>query len=292
MEIIGHQKIRNFLDRSMEKKSIANAYLFSGSEHLGKFTLALEFAKKIVGGAEQKVNPDIIVISPEIEEKKGVVKKKDIKVEKIRELEHQLGLSSYFSKHRVAIIDDADRLTISSQNALLKTLEEPSEGCILILVCHNQEKILPTIKSRCSIKKFGLVSEEEISEFLDEKEKQKDILFWSFGRPGIAVSLQQEEGELEKKKEIRKEFEEILDANLSDKFALAENLAKDSENLLDRFGLWTMLLRKRMLSEETLLQITSQKALRLIEEIEKSTKLIRETNSNLRVILESLFLKF
>lgn len=292
MNIIGHQKIVNFLERSIKKGSISNAYLFSGPEHLGKFRVALDFAQKIVGAARQKINPDIIIVSPEIEEKKGIIKKKDIRVEKIRELEHELGLSSYFGKYKVAIIDDADRLTVSSQNALLKTLEEPEPNCVLILVCHNQGKILPTIKSRCLVKKFSLVKEVEIAKIISGKENRKDIIFWSLGRPGLASKLRQEEKELDGRKEIKEEFEKMLDSGLGDKFALAENLAKNPDNLISRLNLWTVLLRRKILSGKTFPRMTSEKNLSLIEEIEKSADLVRETNSNPRVVLENLFLKF
>jgi len=156
MSIIGHQKIIKYLDKSIKKNDISHAYIFSGPAHLGKFSLALEFAKKITGGMDdKKINPDIIIISPEIEEKDGKIKKKDIKIEKIRELERELSLSAYFGKHKVVIIDEADRLSRASQNALLKTLEEPPQKAVIILVVENINKIIATVKSRCVIKKFN-----------------------------------------------------------------------------------------------------------------------------------------
>ena len=79
MSIIGHQKIIKFLEKSIERKATSTAYLFFGSEHLGKFTVALDFAEKITGGKARQINPDIIIVRPRVEEKKGVTKKKDIK---------------------------------------------------------------------------------------------------------------------------------------------------------------------------------------------------------------------
>lgn len=291
MDIIGHQKIIKYLDKSIEKDALAQAYLFSGPEHLGKFSVALEFARKITGGENQKINPDIIIIAPEIEEKKGIKKEKDIKVEKIREIEKELGLSAYFGKYKVVIIDSANRLTISAQNALLKTLEEPQKKCIIMLISHNQEKILPTIKSRCLIKKFSLVNELEIKAIISDKKNQDKILFWSLNCPGLAMILQEEKGELEKRIESRKDLELILENNLSERFKFCENLSKDTDELVRELNFWSVMLRRNML-EKKFLSLNSEKSLIIIEEIEKSLDLIRETNSNARIVLENLVLKF
>jgi len=179
MRIIGHQKIINYLDRSIEKDKISQAYLFCGPAHLGKFSLALEFAKKVTGELDKKINPDIIIISPETGEKDGKIKKKDIKIEKIRELQQALSLSAYFGKYKVAIIDEAEKLTNASQNALLKTLEEPPQKTVIILITENVDKIIPTVKSRCVIKKFGLAKKKEIVDSLvaeTNKKKYNEII--------------------------------------------------------------------------------------------------------------------
>lgn len=261
MGINSQQKIKNFLDKSIEKNVIFGAYLFSGPEGVGKFDLALEFAEKITNSQAggQKINPDIIIIAPEEEEKKGVVKKKDIKVEKIRELEHQLSLSSHGGQYKVAIINEADRLTVSAQNALLKTLEEPREKAVIILIAHNQEKILVTLRSRCVIKKFNPF------------EKEADA----------ALTV---------------EFRKILKMSLTEKFVLAENLSKNVPEILTLLDSWTVILRENIFKKEKNIQldlgINSAQALEAIEEIGKTTLSLKETNANARCLLESLFLKF
>lgn len=288
--IIGHQKIINFLDKSIEKDVIAHAYIFSGPEHLGKFSLALEFAKKITGGMDNKVNPDIIIISPEIEEKKGVIKKKDIKIEKIRELEHELSLTAYFGKHKVVIIDEAEKLNRASQNALLKTLEEPPQNAVVILVTENLNKIIATIKSRCVIKKFSLVKDSEISEIIG-KDNSEDIKFWSLNRPGLAFNLREDKNELEKRKKAQRDLEEIVGANLSEKFSFFENLSKDISEMKEELNFWIMLLRKNILENGGLFQLDQKKSFELISHIEKSLEIINQTNSNPKLVLENLALE-
>ena len=282
MKIIGHQKNINFLNKSFEKNNPAQAYLFSGPEHVGKFTVAMELARKLTDGKNRKINPDIMVVSPE----------KDIKIGQIRDLQHWLGLSSYFGKYKVAIIDDAEKLTLSAQNALLKLLEEPREKCVLILVCHDQKKILPTVKSRCAIRPFGLVEKSQISQIVSQEKNKEEIIFWSLGRPGAAVSLKEKEGELASKKEAEKELERMFRSSLNDRFVSAEILSKNSVDLINKLDLWTVILRENVLRRNNFKGVSSEKAMDLIDRIAESLSIVKETNSNARLVLENLFLNF
>ncbi len=292
MHIIGHSKIINFLDRYIRRNSTSAAYLFFGVEHLGKFTLALDFAKKITGQQERHINPDIIIIRPESEEKKGVIKKKDIKIGQVREMQKELSLTPYFGKCKVAIIDDAERLTVAAQNALLKILEEPDSRSILILVCHNQEKILPTIKSRSVIKNFNAVSPEEIALSYSDGEMSQAAIFWSLGRPGLAIEFAAHPEKLQALEKNRAELVQIFQDNLVDKFFLAEGLAKNVSELKDKLQSWVVLLRQNMMSQGNFLGVPLEKTLAIMEGITESLKLIQETNSNPRVVVENLLLKF
>lgn len=292
MAIIGNTKTIKLLDRIVKKGKIANAYLFLGPEHVGKFTAALEFAGKLVGNLSTgsgQVNSDLIVIVPEIEEKKGVIKKLDIKVEAIRELQHKLSLTSTGGKYKAVIIDDAQRLNKMAQNALLKTLEEPNEKVVLILVSQNEKKILPTIASRCQKIKFGLVSETEMMGV----SKEKEILFWALGRPGIAISLADNSTELEFRKGASQDLAKLFSGGIGEKFSLADEMSKDMRVLIKKMNLWLVILRQSMLGEKQLgIKISPNKALRLIEEISDNLETLRDTNSNSKLILENLFLKF
>jgi len=291
MSIIGHQKIVNFLDKSLEKNQLAQAYLFVGPEHLGKFSLALEFARKINGESNQKnISSDISVLSPEIEEKDGKIKKKDIKIEKIRELEHDLSLSTSAGKYKIAIIDEAEKLNKASQNALLKTLEEPPQKTIIILITSDINKIIPTIKSRCVIKKFNLVGEGEMKGIL--KSEDVDLKFWSLKRPGLAINLQENKEELERRKKAQQDLEKMLQANLSERFSFCETLSKNVPEMTEELNFWLAILRENILGNDTFFRLNPQKALKIILGIERSLKIIRETNSNPRLIMENLMLEF
>ncbi|MDZ4385553.1 MAG: DNA polymerase III subunit [Candidatus Moranbacteria bacterium] len=292
MDIIGNAKTVKLLDRIIETGKIANAYLFLGPSRVGKSKAALEFSKKITGG-KGKINPDLIIIEPETEEKKGVTRKLDIKVETIRELQHKLGLTSNGGKYKAVIIDGAERLNKTAQNALLKTLEEPNEKVVLILVVQNEKKILPTIVSRCQKIRFGLVSDAEIEKnILFGRKDAREMAFWSIGRPGIALELADDPTMLAYQQAAARELAEIFGKNLSERFSSAEAWSKDVAGLQKRFDIWLIVLRESMLGKNAKIRISPDKALRLIEEIAETTRIIKETNSNPRLAVENLFLKF
>ncbi len=291
MNIVGHQKIINLLDRAITKNSVSHAHLFSGPESVGKFTVALDFAEKLIGNIDS-ISSDLIIIKPEIEINKGITKKLDIKVETVRELLHKLSLTSVGGKYKVVIIDDADRLNRTAQNALLKTLEEPNEKVILILVCQDEKKLLPTIISRCQKMRFGLVKDLEIEKIIpNSANNKKEMLFWSVGRPGIAVELINKPTELEWRQDTLREFDSLFSKNVSERFALAEAWSKDTSELHKKLKLWLIILRESMLGKNMGAKVSPEAALILIEAISESVKTIKETNSNARLILENLLLK-
>lgn len=291
MDFIGNRKTIKLLDRIAAEGKIAGAYLFIGPESVGKFTAALAFAKKMTAD-KGKINSDLIILGPETEEKKGVIKKLDIKIEAVRNLQHQLNLTSS-GGYKAVIIDNAEKLNKTAQNALLKTLEEPNEKVVLILVAQDEKKILPTIASRCQKVRFGLVPDAEIEKnILSGNKDAREIVFWSIGRPGTALELARDPEALARRQENLREFAGLFGKNVSERFSLAEILSKDAPELQKKFDIWLVVLRESMLGRTGEIRISPDKAVRLIEEIAESARIIKETNSNPRLVLENLFLKF
>lgn len=182
--IIGHEPIRERLRRAAKRKRTAQAYLFVGPENVGKLAVAKELAELLVGGASLS---DMAVLRPERVEEKGKVRERPIGVEKIREATRMLGLSHATGAGKILIVDDAHRLTEEAQSAFLKTLEEPFPGTTIFLVTHEEGAILPTIVSRTERVSFGLVPKNEISEHFPTVSS----VFRKLGRPGLAVSFQE-----------------------------------------------------------------------------------------------------
>lgn len=172
-KIKGNIKIRKELNQITEKNNILHSYLFLGKDGIGKKEIALEFAKKILCQTKQdecnckscicfKTNnhPDIQVINPEGE---------TIKINTIREMVQNIYEKPILSDKKIYIINDSDKMTKEAQNSLLKTLEEPPEYIVIILIVSNIDLILNTIKSRCTKIVFEKLTNQEIIEVLQEK---------------------------------------------------------------------------------------------------------------------------
>jgi DNA polymerase-3 subunit delta' len=293
MKIKGNRKIVSSLNRAIEKKSLVQSYLFCGPQALGKFLIAKEFAERVTGWQDEVVNPNLLIIEPELEENDGVFREKEIKLEAIKRLQREFSLTSFSKNYRVAIIRSAEKLNLSAQNALLKILEEPPENTMIILVVENEKKILPTLVSRCQIKRFNLLSEEELAETLDTTLlNREELIFWSFGRPGFLENFLHSKTKLEERREIVKELQSLFSMDGNEKLLLAESLSKNIPALLEKLDIWVVILRSVILNKNFFVAISPLKALGIIEKVEESKQLIANTNSNARLVVENLILGF
>ena len=161
--ILGNEKIKNSLIKSVNMGKYSHSYLFLGVPGIGKKMIAREFAKMILCEDETPYcnkcksciefdsgnNPDYEEIIPD---------GNNIKIEQIRQMQRKIIESPIISSKKVYVLDDADTLTREAQNCLLKTLEEPPEFATIILIGSNESSFLSTIKSRCTILKFDNIS--------------------------------------------------------------------------------------------------------------------------------------
>jgi DNA polymerase-3 subunit delta' len=138
-------------DRALERLSdarkagrLAHAYLLAGPPGCGKAWLAMELAGMILGfnPSETTSHADLYQVAPES-------KSRRIVTDQIRSLEHPLQMKPLLGIHKVAIFHDADRMLPQEANAFLKTLEEPPEGCHILLTTTLRDAVLTTILSRC-----------------------------------------------------------------------------------------------------------------------------------------------
>ena len=155
--IIGHEEIIRHLQNAMKTGKVSHSYIFTGRPGSGKKLLATTYAMTLqceAGGTEPcqkcdsckkalgKNHPDIIMVN---HEKPGT-----ISIDEIREqVIHDVAIKPYSSPHKIYIIPDAEMMTVQAQNALLKTIEEPPEYAVIMLLTSNVDALLPTIQSRC-----------------------------------------------------------------------------------------------------------------------------------------------
>ena len=297
MDFIGNKKAVEILSKSISNAAFNHAYLFSGPERVGKFILAKKFALAAISGESLDLDVDsfnkdamldLVVVEPEIKEKNSISKQRDIPIELIRDSKQSLSLYPYHGKYKILIINDAHRMTNASQNAMLKVLEEPNQTTIIILVTHEIDRILPTILSRLQVVNFGLVTDDEMRDgFAENFSFQNDCIKLSIGRPGLAKFLNENIEEKNFRIDALSEFEKIKKGTLNEKFKLAEQLSKDSMKTLDKLNIWIWELRKFITSVDA---IESSRALIGIEKIQKSMNILKRSNANSRLILETLFM--
>src|SRR5262245_16249612 len=146
--ILGHKAALERLGALSHGERLAHAYVFAGPPGVGKRMVAEEFAR----GLDAELMPV-----------ERAEEKRDIAVEQVRELLRRLSFKSTGGRLRAVLVDDADRLNEEGQNALLKTLEEPPDRCLFILVTSSPALLLPTIVSRCHTVLFHPLSDREMA---------------------------------------------------------------------------------------------------------------------------------
>jgi DNA polymerase-3 subunit delta' len=140
----------------------------------------------------------------------------NISVDQAREIRRNAALRPKLGLRRVYLIPNAEAFNEESANALLKTLEEPSDFVTLLLCAPGPSQVLPTIRSRCQIVRFGLAAPEELAEALQaagtEPEAARALARASGGRPGLALTWAQEPSALRQRARVLELFAGALSA--------------------------------------------------------------------------------
>lgn len=310
--IIGHQKILEFLRRSIQTGQLAHAYLFIGPTSLGKKTVAREFIKMLgCQEIEKDIHPDILIVGPEAIEKKGIKKEMEISLEQVRQIQHQLSLCPYQAPYKIALIDQAERMTREAANALLKTLEEPTGKTILILISAQPQLLLPTIISRCQIIKFLPVPLAEIEKSLSSHyplaaTRYKKIIRLSAGRPGLVIRYLNSPLLLQEQKQIINQLEYLIRANLNQRYQYAEEMAQDIAQAGQILNTWLLYFRDLLLLNVSCPEMSLGVILNglpknypyslsqiknIIQNIQKANLLLGNSSLNARLVLENLMLE-
>ena len=175
-DVVGHKDIINYIRNAVREDKVSHAYILNGERGAGKKMLANLFAATLLcekGGpdpcnechscrqAESGNHPDIIKVTHE--------KPNSISVDDIREqVNNTIMIKPYQGPYKVYIIPQADMMTPQAQNALLKTIEEPPEYAVIMLLTENADTLLPTINSRCVMLKLRNIKDTLIKKYLME----------------------------------------------------------------------------------------------------------------------------
>jgi len=179
---------------------------------------------------------------------------KAVGIEDVRKIQKATLLKPFKGKTKAVVIDTYEDITLEAQNALLKILEEPPANTIILLTTAKKELILPTIISRCKV-----------------------------------ISLQEKEIKLTENNlaELNDTLNIIINGKAGDKLKVAQDLAKDKENLISWFEKMTIFVKNKLIEDSN-----NRQYLNFLKELQKTYKTVRSTNTSQRVALENLFLSF
>jgi DNA polymerase-3 subunit delta' len=264
-EIRGNTPLVEQLRRSAASGRSSHAYLFLGGAGAGKRLIANTFAKALQCEGEKRPcdsckschafnhgnHPDVIYFQPL---KNG----KTYTIEDVREqLLETVDLKPFQYEKKIYIIEKADTLNIQSQNALLKTLEEPPAHAVFLLLAERAEAFLPTILSRVVVMKIRPLSAETIADYLMQAghlaEESHILSAYAQGRIGQALELVEDEGFREMRQDILGKLEALPSMSEGEAYLLAKDLEgyKNDLRFLDIMELWYRdLLTAKSLREE------------------------------------------
>ncbi len=211
--ILGHDSIKKLFSYAAKRGTLAHAYLFYGPEGIGKKTFALELAKDL--NKAKGFDADLKFLEGRVG------------IEQVRDLKKFFSYKPYANPWKIAIVDDAFKMTIEAQNALLKLLEEPSGHSLIILVVRDPSSVLGVIRSRCQHIGFKPISSDIIRNALMSRgmatEDLNFIISTVNGRLGYALRLSKN-GDIPLAKREIENLKKIHKAPLSTRFDYAKKL--------------------------------------------------------------------
>lgn len=301
--IIGNRPVLKSLEQDLANGKLAHAYLFDGTDNIGKYTAA-----KIFAHIAQCPNDYCHECSVCQEIDKGyhsdtmeiIDNGESIKIETIRETLAKLYMSKQ-SAYKILLIQNIERMTAEAANAMLKTLEDPPEGVMFLLTTSRVQDTLSTIISRVRTMHFHRLSDQQVREVLEqcfplaETSMLDLIVTYAVGKPGKAYRLMEDPGLLETYQRRYNDFDLLLKKrDVTGGFAMIQDLVKSSKEedgsheLQDFLDLFLAMVRQRMIDahddREAMARLSTlaDKTLHVFDLLKR--------NVNTRLLLENLML--
>ena len=263
-EIVGHEQIKEHMQAAIRDKKPFHAYLFQGEEGVGKEALARTFAAGLQCQSESAEKPckecvscrqmesgnqpDVIWVTRE---------KASLGVEEIREqLCNTMDIKPFSSPYKIYLVPEAEKMTEAAQNALLKTIEEPPEYGIVILMTSNISALLPTIQSRCLTKEFRPLSTAVVESYVKEHCQVPDYqarasAAFAQGNLGKAMRYAKSEDFIERKDHIISLLRHVEQMDLSEMLAVIKELGTRKDEVRDYIDLMVLWYRDVLLFKAT-----------------------------------------
>ena len=323
-QTIGHDKAINNLDRGLAEGRLSHAYLLAGPRQVGKMTLALELAQAVnclgterpCGECDQcsriarGLQADVRIVGLDTQASRVL-----ISIDQVREVQREASLKPFEGRSRVFIFDGAELLSEEAANSLLKTLEEPPDQVVLILLTSDLGALLPTLVSRCQVLELRAVAETLVSEWLQTQDnvdpsRADEVARLAGGRSGWAINAVSDPEILRKLDDQVRSIGSLVTGSLEERFSYAANLAssvgRGQEARHGPLSLWLgwwrdVLLVKAGLSElahyrSGMEAVTAVAGALTLAEVARAVEAVQQTigylqrNVNPRLALEDLML--
>ena len=304
-DILGQPQAVDVLQRAATGDRVAGAYLFSGPEGVGKATCARVLAAALncetVPGLGchdtercsschkflQGTHPDLIQLSPDGQ---------FIKIDQVRALEELLSFAPHEGRHRLVLIDGADRLNTNAANALLKSVEEPRPRTLFVLVSSAAHRVTATLVSRCQRVRFVPLEQEVVLSILAGKELEADeaqlqaAASYCEGSAGRALRLL----EGDQFATLERLVDGLVEASRGDRttqiFDVALEAGRERQVINDALDLLRIRLRDALLGRGDGPALSTDAALGQLHAVDEAQAAVRG-NVHATLALENLMLK-
>ncbi len=287
--IIGNEDIKVLLDNLIKTNSLVHSYMFMGVDGIGKMLFANDFAKMILCHGQSKAcnscsscikfnsnnHPDFIQIDSE--------DGKSIKINKIRFLQEKISEKPIISDRKVYLINNCDLMTVEAQNCLLKTLEEPPEYAVIILVLSNENKLLSTIKSRCTKIVFQKLTNTDLIQYatVNNLEFNSSLLSACDGSISKLLNLQ---GNIETYSLLDNIISSLSNDNIIDIWNKSDILYRSKDNIITLLEYFNTVFLEKLKNTKDAKYIS---AIKIIED----TKNKLSNNANYDMCIDNLLLQ-
>lgn len=316
--VLGHENVIKYFKKVVKEKNLSHAIMLEGIDGIGKEMVSMELAKAIL--CEKKTgdacdtcrscikmshdnHPDFMMIEPDGSQ---------IKNHQIEAFQEFSNIKPYDSDYKVIIIKESNKMNISSQNRILKTLEEPPEHVVMILLTENSETFLPTITSRVQIIKMQGLKETLIESYLkkydladDQRRTFAKLAIGSIGRADKYVNDESFQKMREHVHSLLEAINSMHRANLLEELAFFAAEKDQIQEILDYMILWyrDILLYKKAKAKDVIVHLDSldfikrltrnlslRKIVENIEIIEKTKKKLNQ-HANYDLTIELMLIK-
>jgi len=253
-EFLGNEQIKDHFRQAIQSKKVSHAYILAGEAGMGKKTLARAFAMALQCRKEDfepcnechsckqfltNNHPDVIYVS---HEKPGSIGVDDVR----QQINRDIVIKPYSGPYKIYIMDEAEKMTVQAQNALLKTIEEPPSYGIILLLTTNAEAFLPTILSRCILLKLTPLYDGKVWDYLVDtigvqKETADICTALARGNLGKAIRLSSSPEFAEMKESVLHFLQYLKEMDISELLGFIKKMneqKKDSNEYLDFIQIW------------------------------------------------------